>query len=113
MNIISLQEVNDLITKCKMNLTDIDYCNEKDNLTDDWCNPDLKTIEDVMDSYGIEECYINPKYNDNRPSLDSITLLMDSGNTYDIDESTTDYFVVKIVLKDNENEIVAIYYVCD
>ena len=111
MNKISLQELNDLVEVCGMNLTEIDYCNEKENIKDSWCDESLKTIEEVLDNYGIETGYINPKYNENRPDIDSITLIMDSGNGIH-----SDYFITEVLIKEgleNEGEIVASYCICD
>lgn len=113
MNKLSLQEINDLIKKCKIKLESIDYCDEKENIQDGWNDTNFKTIEDVLDDYGIDDAYINSAYNEHRPNLDHLELIMGDGND---GVSSEDYFLVEMIIKngfEGAGDIVAAYYVCD
>lgn len=108
---ITLKEIDDIIKRCSIELSDFDYCGEKESLADEWNNPDYETLDEVMENHFVEDYYVDPNYNNNRPDLDSLNIVMESGNSADVDGDSTDYFVVKVLTKDNK--VVAAYYNCD
>ncbi len=102
---VEFKEIEQIIKDCNIKLSTKDYCGERENLQDYWNEKD-KTIEDILDDF-CWGYYVNPAYNKNKPSLDELTLWMESGCK---ESGSEDYFVCVVKKGD---DIVCAYYTVD